>query len=107
MGLRYGRRAEARADEFAVRILAAAGLDPSGYARALDSLAGRTGDSPDWAGRLDVHPPMEQRIQDARTLAEALTVTGNAASPEIRPDEDWAILKAALDFAAEPDDSKN
>ena len=54
--MRYGRRAEERADVFAVDLLAASGLDPFAYGRALESLLEFSGEMPEWVESVDVHP---------------------------------------------------
>ncbi|MDT8298722.1 MAG: M48 family metallopeptidase, partial [Spirochaetaceae bacterium] len=60
--IRYGRRAEERADEFAVSLLASSDLDPTAYSDALRALAETADDAPEWARYIDVHPPLESRI---------------------------------------------
>jgi predicted Zn-dependent protease len=93
--IRYGRRAEERADEFAVSLLASSDLDPTAYSGALRALADTAEDAPEWARYVDVHPPLDSRI----TLAE------KRAAGAVRGDEldvDWEEVLAALPSPLDP-----
>ena len=93
--IRYGRRAEERADEFAVSLLASSDLDPTAYSSALRALAETADDAPEWARYVDLHPPLDSRI----TLAE------KRADGAVRGDEldvDWDEVLAALPSPLDP-----
>jgi len=93
--IRYGRRAEERADEFAVSLLALSDLNPKAYSGALRALAETADDAPEWARYVDLHPPLDSRI----TLAE------KRADGAVRGDEldvDWDEVLAALPSPLDP-----
>jgi len=97
--LRYGRRAEERADRFAVDLLTAARLDPAAYHRALESLADAADEAPEWARYMDVHPPLDRRITEAQQRARTTPSDAEA----IRPLEvDWDAVLAALPTDLDP-----
>ena len=102
--IRYGRRAEERADRFAVDLLASSGLDPAAFARALEALEESTGRLPDIVRYMDVHPPLERRIDDARARAADV-----ADDPALKPvvlktswDSEWTAALAVLPTALDP-----
>ena len=102
--LRYGRRAEKRADRFAVDLLAAAGMDPAAFADALRTLADAAEGPPEWLRYADVHPPIEERIADAEKRAAA--AAGRRAAPSSRQgwNVDWQAVLDAL--PAEPESAE-
>lgn len=93
--IRYGRRAEERADEFAVSLLASSDLDPTAYSDALRALAETAENAPEWARYVDVHPPLDSRI----TLAEK-RAAGAVGGDEL--DVDWNAVLAALPSPLDP-----
>lgn len=85
MSAAYTREAEAAADEFALRLLAAAGVGTAGLADFFDRIDGMDGDMP---GYLSTHPESAQRAARARQGAE-----GRPTSPALT-DADWQALRA-------------
>jgi predicted Zn-dependent protease len=77
--LHYSRRIEARADRYALDLLAEARLDPGRLADALQHIAEAgppepPGRLPDVLEYLQTHPSVQDRIEDARTRSRALQV---------------------------------
>ena len=85
MSAAYTREAEAAADEFALRLLAAAGVGTAGLADFFDRIDGMDGDMP---GYLSTHPESAQRAARERQGAE-----GRPTSPALT-DADWQALRA-------------
>lgn len=92
--MRYGRRAEERADRFAVDLLAASGLNPLAFSRALESLGEAVGEMPEWMEHVDVHPPLRRRIADAKRRAGA----GGTGAEYDALSVDWDRVLEALDL---------
>jgi predicted Zn-dependent protease len=88
--VRYGREAEDRADEFAVRLLARAGIAPGAYADALQRIKDSNTKEPGLLKYIDPHSPIDERISRARDLAR-----GQDFSPR-RLGVDWSALVEAL-----------
>jgi predicted Zn-dependent protease len=82
----YSREDERAADEHALSILAAAGIDAGGLARFFDRLAKKDKDVPEFLSYIASHP----KLADRRALAEA--ASGQGRSPALN-DADWKALK--------------
>jgi len=74
VNVHYGREAEDRADEFAVRLLAAASVDPAAFAGGLVSIRKASPKNPSLLRWIDTHSPIDERISRAREQARALSV---------------------------------
>jgi predicted Zn-dependent protease len=68
--LRYSRQYEEEADREAIRLLAAAGLEPMGLARFFETLKKKDGSSGKLPAYLSTHPDLDERIRKASLLAE-------------------------------------
>ena len=92
VSVHYSRFVEAQADEFALALMAKAGIDPVHFARALERLRK---DQDDGLAKvlkyLDTHPDIDARIEKARLHARSLSATTARAF-----DLDWQQLKRAL-----------
>jgi Zn-dependent protease with chaperone function len=98
--LHYSRKVEARADRYALELLAAARLDPGRLADALERIAGAPAERgasgapqrrlPELLRYLDDHPPLAARVDAARERSRALGV-----SEEPLP-VDWPAALRAL-----------
>ena len=71
----FGREAEEEADEFAVRVLPAAGYDPEGLLTFFETLLRETG--PGSSSFLSSHPATADRIADTRARIAAQPRTGD------------------------------
>ena len=90
INVHYGREAEDRADAFAVDLLAAAGLDPRAFPRALAHIRDAAPERPELLKYLDPHSPIDRRIARAEQRAGA-EKTAVRALPV-----DWRGLVEAL-----------
>jgi len=75
VNVHYGRKAEDRADDFSVHLLALAGIDPFSFAQALQRIEKA---EPNESGLLlwiDTHSPIQERIERARREAATLSAT--------------------------------
>jgi predicted Zn-dependent protease len=87
----YGRRAESRADAFALELLVEAEIDPSHFTKMLRQLEEASEDLPEWVAYIDTHPAMGDRISRAEEFA------GAAAGRIWRPLEiDWENVRDSL-----------
>ena len=102
VSLRYGREAEDRADRFAVEVLARAGIDPAGYARALARIRDSGRKNPGLLRYLDPHSPIDERISRAEEEAKAAAAGTSTAPKPIAVD--WKKLMKALPTVFEPED---
>lgn len=84
VNVHYGREAEDRADEFAVRLLAAASVDPAAFAGGLVSIRKASPKNPSLLRWIDTHSPIDERISRARDQARALSVTQRRIGVEWR-----------------------
>jgi predicted Zn-dependent protease len=87
---RYTRRAEDRADLFAVDLLFAAGLPPASFAAALARIRDAAPKNPKLLQYFDPHSPVEQRIRRAGERTKGESVRARAL------DVDWSAVVAAL-----------
>ncbi|MDC7124081.1 MAG: M48 family metallopeptidase [Spirochaetales bacterium] len=77
INMKYGRKAEKRADMFAVELLAASDIDPLYYGKALEKISNISSEkTPEWLNYTDVHPPIENRISTAYERSEQINKTG-------------------------------
>ncbi len=97
--LRYSRAAEEEADADGMRMLLAAGIDPSGMIAFFERLRKEAPNLPDTLEYLSTHPATERRIERLRALAAA----GQPARPTrpLLPDSDWADVKRICATATE------
>ena len=68
--LRYSRQYEEEADREAIRLLAAAGMEPMGLASFFETLKKKEGSTGTFPAYLSTHPDLDERIRKARLLAE-------------------------------------
>ena len=88
----YSRSVEARADDYALLLMAKAGIDPAHFAHALERFRKTRNDDLDKMLKyLDTHPDLDERIENARRHSQSFSAT--AARPF---DLDWQTLKRAL-----------
>lgn len=99
--LRYGREAENRADNFAVQLLAGAGIDPRSYAAALTRIRDTGLKHPGLFRYLDPHSPIDERIAAATQAAESAAAGRAAAWEPVAAD--WKKLLKALPTVLEPE----
>jgi beta-barrel assembly-enhancing protease len=89
--LGWSRDAEAEADREAVRMCAAAGIDPLALERAFARMQEATRDSVDIPKWFSSHPPTDERRDAVRAAAAERSVV------DPRPiDVDWTALQAAI-----------
>jgi len=90
LGLRYGRKQEAQADEYSVRYLASAGYACDGAAGFFTKLLdeGKEARIPEF---LSSHPASRERVRDIRRLAAEL-----GCSTALRPPDRWSQFIATL-----------
>jgi len=101
---RDSRRAEDRADSFAVDLLASAGLDPSSFAAALGRIRDAAPRNSPLLQYFDPHSPVDQRILQAAERAKRASARDRKAAVEVRAlgvedrklAVDWAAVVAAL-----------
>ncbi len=93
--LNYGRKAEKRADHFAVDLLAASRIDPFSFVDALRSLENLS-NAPEWSQYIDEHPRMEKRIRDAQRRGEMASLYRKEFTPIAI---DWLAIQEALDYS--------
>jgi predicted Zn-dependent protease len=86
------RAAETEADREGMRLLQAAGIDPSGMITFFDKLPGaeRGGGGGDFTRYLRTHPTTAERIATLRALA----ATGPKPTARLLPDDDWSDVKS-------------
>jgi predicted Zn-dependent protease len=105
VSLRYGRAAEDRADEFAVALLAKAGIDPASYGSALSRIKGSNPKDMKLLRYLDPHSPIDERIRSAGERATAAAARAAAEGLKAkRIAVDWRKLLKALPSVLEPTD---
>ncbi len=92
--LNYGRKAEKKADHFAVDLLVASRIDPFSFADALRSLENLS-NAPEWFQYIDDHPRMEKRIRDAQRRGEMASLYQKDFTPIAI---DWLAIQEALDY---------
>lgn len=100
VSLRYGRAAEDRADEFAIALLAKAGIDPASYGSALSRIKGSNPKDMRLLRYLDPHSPIDERISSAGERAKAAAEGLTAKSIAV----DWSEVLKALPSVLEPAD---
>jgi len=84
----YSRRQEMAADEEAIRMLHAAGIDPAGLARFFEVLDREQGDLPSAVSWISTHPQNQARIAQIRGRLAAL------GEPSYQPlAVDWAEVR--------------
>jgi predicted Zn-dependent protease len=88
--LRYSRQAEEEADLEGLRLLEAAGIDPSGMVTFFETLQRTDGDLAGTLGYLSTHPSTTERIARLRA---AIPAPAAGVEPLLSP-EGWAQLRA-------------
>ena len=88
----YTRRAEARADAYAIATMQAAGLPPAALAAFFERMHDEHGDLPDFLKLIETHPGLADRAAAARDAARP----GDSLTPVLSPQE-WAALQAICD----------
>ena len=105
VSLRYGRAAEDRADEFAIALLAKAGIDPASYGSALSRIKGSNPKDLKLLRYLDPHSPIDERIRSAGERAKAAAAKAAAAGLKARRIAvDWRKVLKTLPSVLEPTD---
>lgn len=105
VSLRYGRAAEDRADEFAIALLAKAGIDPASYGSALSRIKGSNPKDMKLLRYLDPHSPIDERIRSAGERAAAAAARAAAEGLKAkRIAVDWRKVLKALPSVLEPTD---
>jgi predicted Zn-dependent protease len=102
VSLRYGRAAEDRADEFAITLLANAGIDPASYGSALTRIKGSDPKDTKLLRYLDPHSPIDERIRSAGERAKAAAARAGLKATRIAVD--WRKVLKALPSVLEPTD---
>ncbi|MEO0357068.1 MAG: M48 family metallopeptidase [Pseudomonadota bacterium] len=88
----YSRRAEARADDFALYLMEKANVNPEDFAAFFDTLQAEMGDAADMEHQLEwfsTHPNTQGRANNARRAIEPGRTYEN-----ILTDKEWASLQA-------------
>jgi predicted Zn-dependent protease len=94
---RYSRKAEDRADGFAVDLLASSGLAPTSFAAALRRIKETTPKSPALLQYLDPHSPVDQRIRHVEERARKASARGRWGTTGMSPlTVDWTAVVEAL-----------
>jgi beta-barrel assembly-enhancing protease len=88
----FSRQQEAAADEDALRVLAASGIDPGALARALRHMKPAVGEDVRLLQYVSTHPGLDDRIK----LAEAASANWDGKVLPIQVD--WAAFKARFRF---------
>jgi beta-barrel assembly-enhancing protease len=88
----YTRRAEARADAYAIATLQAAGLPPAALAGFFERMQAEHGDLPGVLQLISTHPGLAERAAAARSAGQA----GDGFTPVLTAAE-WAALRAICD----------
>ena len=105
VSLRYGRAAEDRADEFAIALLANAGIDPASYGSALSRIKGSNPKDLKLLRYLDPHSPIDERIRSAGERAKAAAAEAAAEGLKAkRIAVDWRKVLKTLPSVLEPTD---
>jgi predicted Zn-dependent protease len=86
--LSYNRAMEEEADVEGIKILAAAGIDPTGMIDFFETLKKKSGDTPEYLAYLSTHPSNEQRIATLKSLA-----VGRSPKQSVFSQYDWAEMK--------------
>jgi predicted Zn-dependent protease len=88
--IHYGREAEDRADDFSVRLLARAGIQPDSFGDALQLIRDSDPKEPGLLKYIDPHSPIDERIAKGRDLARSQAYTARPLGV------DWNALVLAL-----------
>ncbi len=84
--LHYSRETEAEADREGLRLLQAAGIDPSGMVRFFETLKRHAGGA-ELPAYLSTHPDTDERIAEMKALAATTPVPAKPLLPGVKWDE--------------------
>lgn len=87
--LRYSRAHEEEADSGGLKMLLAAGLDPSGMVSFFETMKQAAGDNPKVLSYLSTHPSTENRIERLKSLIEQAP----RARSRLFKDYDWTDIR--------------
>jgi predicted Zn-dependent protease len=95
--LHYSRQSEAAADRDGMRMLLAAGIDPSGMLEFFRKLRQREGDASGLTRYISSHPSAADRLQRLQALA-----VGAPPANRLLPDYDWSDVKTMCGSSRPP-----